>query len=326
MIKKLMKISSEVQKAIDENRPMIALESTIITHGMPYPENFQTALEVENIIRSYNVTPVTFMVDDGKICVGLTLQELENYSKRNNSECFKLSTRDLPWALQQKKWGSTTVACTIKLAHLMNIKVMVTGGLGGVHRQVSSFGFEGTNLVTPDEFSLKISDVKMTPNLSTDISADLTQLAQTPVAVVCAGIKAILDIGATLELLETLGVPVVGYGCEKFPAFYSSNSPYPVNQNFTDTESLKAFIELNSTLLPGGVVIANPVPIEQEIPYLEIMGVIQRALIDLQERGITGKQVTPYLLSRVSELTEGRSLKTNMMLIKNNAHLGAQLV
>jgi pseudouridine-5'-phosphate glycosidase len=290
-------IHPEVAQAKAEGRAVVALESTIISHGMPYPQNVATAREVEAIIRSEGAVPATIGIIKGRVKIGLTDEELESFGQNRSVE--KVSRRDFPLLIAQKMDGATTVAGTMIAAQWAGIQVFVTGGLGGVHRGVSE---------------------------SWDISADLTELAQTDVAVVCAGVKSILDIPKTLEVLETAGVPVIGYKTDEFPAFFTRSSGCPVLQRVDELSRLAAIIKTKYEMgLKGGVVVANPIPVEHEIPAIEITQTIEDALRDAQMQGIQGKAVTPFLLKNIVERTQGRSLKSNIALVKNNARVGAQL-
>jgi pseudouridine-5'-phosphate glycosidase len=296
-MKSYIEYHPEVKAALEQGAPVVALESTIISHGMPYPENVQTAREVEAIIREQGAVPATIGILNGKIKIGLTDEELESFGSR--TDVLKVSRRDLPYVLSQKKNGATTVAATMIGAKLAGISVFVTGGLGGVHRE---------------------GEVTM------DISADLTELAQTSVAVVCAGAKAILDIGRTLEYLETQGVPVVGYRTDDFPAFYTRRSGYGVDCRLDTPEEVAALLKAKWELgLAGGVVIANPVPEADALDEQEMEQNIERALSEAKRLGIKGKEVTPFLLGKMKEITQGRSLATNIALVKHNAWVGAQI-
>lgn len=289
--------SEEVAQAKAEKKPIVALESTIISHGMPYPENVQTAKAVEQIIRDRGAVPATIAIIDGKIKIGLTDDELELLGTSRDVE--KVSRRDLPYVVAMKKHGATTVAGTMICAEMSGIRVFATGGIGGVHR-----GAEQTM----------------------DISADLQELARTNVAVVCAGAKSILDLGLTLEYLETHGVPVIGYQTDVLPAFYSRTSPFRVGYRLDSVEEIAQFIETKWKLgLNGGVVIANPVPKEEELEESYITAIIEQALKEAEKQHITGKAVTPFLLDHVKTLTGGKSLKANIALVKNNAALAADL-
>jgi pseudouridine-5'-phosphate glycosidase len=292
-----LQFSPEVAAARAAGKPVVALESTIISHGMPYPQNVQTAREVEQVIRDAGAVPATIALIDGKICVGLADAQLEQLG--NAQDALKVSRRDLAYVLAEKKLGATTVAATMICAALAGIEVFVTGGIGGVHRGAET---------------------------SFDISADLQELARTNVAVVCAGVKSILDIGLTLEYLETHGVPVVSVGQPGFPAFFTRESGF--NADFQlDTPAQQArFIRTKWQLgLTGGVVVSNPVPVESAMQNDEIDGIIAQALREADAQGVKGKAVTPFLLARIKDLTGGRSLATNIALVKNNALVGARL-
>jgi len=292
-----LSFSPEVANARATGKPVVALESTIISHGMPYPQNVQTAREVEQIIRDAGAVPATIAIIGGKICIGLTEEQLEELG--NAPDAIKVSRRDLAYVLSQGKLGATTVAATMICAQLAGIKVFVTGGIGGVHRGAET---------------------------SMDISADLQELAQTNVAVVCAGVKSILDIGLTLEYLETHGVPVVSVGQSGFPAFFTRESGFNADFQLDTAAEQASFIATKWALgLNGGVVVSAPVPAEEAMPKEEIDAITLRALQEADENGVTGKKVTPFLLARIKTLTEGRSLKTNIALVKNNARVGAAL-
>lgn len=289
--------SPEVAAARAAGRPIVALESTIISHGMPYPQNVQTAREVEDIIRAGGAVPATIALLDGKIRVGLTPEELELLGR--SPEALKISRRDLPYALAARKIGATTVAATMICAELAGIRVFVTGGIGGVHRGAET---------------------------SFDISADLQELARSSVAVVCAGAKSILDIGLTLEYLETHGVPVLAIGQDNFAAFYTPDSGFKADFRIDEPAEQARFLQTKWALgLAGGVVISNPVPAEAAMPRAEIDAITEQALGEAAAQGITGKAVTPYLLARIKALTEGRSLATNIALVKHNARAGTRL-
>ena len=289
--------SDEVRAARAAGKPIVALESTIISHGMPYPQNVQTAREVEQIIRDGGAVPATIAIIDGKICVGLSDPQLEQLG--NTEGVLKVSRRDLPYVLSQKKLGATTVAATMICAELADIRVFVTGGIGGVHRGAQT---------------------------SFDISADLQELAHTSVAVVCAGAKSILDLPLTLEYLETHGVPVVSVGQAQFPAFFTRESGLNADFQLDSAAELADFIRTKWQLgLNGGVVVANPVPQADAMPKTEIDAMTEQALREAEAQGVNGKAVTPFLLERIKQLTEGRSLDTNIALVKNNAVLGAEL-
>jgi pseudouridylate synthase len=289
--------SAEVAEARANGRPIVALESTIISHGMPYPQNVQTATQVENIVRAHGAVPATIAVLDGRIRIGLSLTELERLG--TTPGVFKVSRRDLPHVLASGQPGATTVAGTMICAALAGIQVFVTGGIGGVHRGAQT---------------------------SFDISADLQELARTSVAVVCAGAKSILDLGLTLEYLETHGVPVISVGQDNFAAFYTRDSGFAADFRLDNAAEQARFLKAKWDLgLQGGVVVSNPVPTEAAMPAEEIDRITAQALEEATAQGITGKAVTPYLLARIKELTQGRSLTTNIALIRHNAAVGAQL-
>ena len=293
----LIEFAPEVTAARAAGLPIVALESTIISHGMPYPQNVQTAREVEAIIRAAGAVPATMAVLGGKIRIGLTEAELELLGQ--SPEAMKVSRRDLPYALASGKIGATTVAATMICAALAGIEVFVTGGIGGVHRGAET---------------------------SFDISADLQELTQTSVAVVCAGAKSILDIGLTLEYLETHGVPVISIGQDNFAAFYTPDSGFKADFRLDTPAEQAAFIQTKWALgLSGGVVISNPVPAAAAMPKAEIDAITTQALVEAAAQGVTGKLVTPFLLARIKALTEGRSLVTNIALVKHNAQAGALL-
>ncbi|MES2075771.1 MAG: pseudouridine-5'-phosphate glycosidase [Pseudomonadota bacterium] len=289
--------SAEVAAARAAGKPIVALESTIISHGMPYPQNVQMAREVEQIIRDGGAVPATIAIIGGKICVGLSAEQLELLGTA--PDALKVSRRDLPYALAQNKLGATTVAATMICAELAGIQVFVTGGIGGVHRGAET---------------------------SFDISADLQELAQTSVAVVCAGVKSILDIGLTLEYLETHGVPVLSVGQRGFPAFFTRESGFNADFQIDDAAEQAAFIHTKWQLgLKGGVVVSNPVPAAAAMPKEEIERITEQALAEADAGGVTGKAVTPFLLGRIKQLTDGRSLATNIALVMHNAAVGAAL-
>ena len=294
---KWMDISEEIQNSIKGNGPVVALESTIISHGMPFPQNLETALEVERIIRKEGAIPATIAVVEGRIKIGLSNLELEQFAQ--GTKTVKVSSRDLPLAISQKQDGGTTVAATMICARMAGISIFVTGGIGGVHR-----GSEKTM----------------------DISGDLMELAHTNVVVVCAGIKSILDIPRTLEYLETQGVPVIGYRTDEFPAFYTTTSGYSVQSRINTAEEIARCMKVKWELgLEGGMVIANPVLREDAMDEEVIEEAITKSLKEASENGVDGKAVTPFLLKRISQLTDGESLKTNIALVFNNALLGAKI-
>ena len=291
-------INPVIKKALLENKPIVALESTIISHGMPYPQNKETALNVEQIVRDNGAIPATIAILNGKIKVGLTKDEID-YLAKSGTKIVKASRRDLPYLLSQKIDGATTVASTMIGADLAGIKVFATGGIGGVHRGASQ---------------------------TFDISADLQELANTNVAVVCAGIKAILDLELTLEYLETFGIPLLGYKTDELPAFYTQKSGFKVNYKMDNAQDIAKLLKTKWHLnLKGGVVIANPVPKDKELDFDLMHKVIQEALIEEKKLGIKGKESTPFLLGKVKELTKGLSLNSNIELVYNNAKLAAKI-
>ena len=296
-LSKWMDISEEVRDSIKRNCPVVALESTIISHGMPFPQNLETVLEVEDILREAGSIPATIAVIEGRIKIGLSSLELEQFSQ--GIKTVKVSRRDLPFVILQKQDGGTTVAATMICAKMAGISVFVTGGIRGVHR-----GGE----------------------ITMDISGDLVELSRTNVAVVCAGTKSILDIPLTLEYLETQGVPVIGYRTDEFPAFYSTTSGYSVQSRVDSAEEIARCMKIKWELgLEGGLVIANPVLREDAMDEIVIKDAISKSLKEASEEGVEGKLVTPFLLERVNQLTDGESLKTNIALIFNNALLGARI-
>ena len=291
-------INPIIAKAIADNKPVVALESTIISHGMPYPQNKETALQVENIIRDNGAVPATIAIIDGKIKVGLTEEEID-YLAKSGTKIVKASRRDLPYLLSQKKDGATTVASTMIGANLAGIKVFATGGIGGVHRGASE---------------------------TFDISADLQELANTNVAVVCAGIKSTLDLELTLEHLETFGIPLLGYKTEELPAFYTQKSGFKVNFKMDSSQDIANLLNTKWNLnLKGGVIIANPIPKDKELDFDVMQEAIRKALIEEKKLGIKGKESTPFLLGKVKELTKNLSLDSNIELVYNNAKLAAQI-
>lgn len=297
MLKQYLEIKPEVEEALKAGKPVVALESTIISHGMPYPKNVETALAVEKIIRDNGAIPATIAILGGKLKVGLTEDEVEYLGKAKN--VVKTSRRDIPFIVSKKLDGATTVASTMILAALAGIKIFATGGIGGVHRGAQE---------------------------TFDISADLQELAHTNVAVVCAGAKSILDIGLTLEYLETNGVPVVGFQTDELPAFYTRKSGYGVDYRVDSelelAEALKAKWDLG---LEGGLVVANPIPEAFEMNYDVITNAIDTAVSEAEKQGVKGKESTPFLLAKVKELTGGDSLDSNIQLVFNNAKVAAKL-
>jgi Uncharacterized enzyme involved in pigment biosynthesis len=296
-MEKYLDMNSEVRAAMEAGQPVVALESTIIAHGMPYPKNVETALAVNDTIRSYGAVPATIGIINGRMKVGLTEEEIEYLAKAKN--VLKVSRRDLPYVLSNKLDGATTVAGTMIVAHMAGIRVFVTGGIGGVHRGAGE---------------------------SFDISADLEELKITDVAVVCAGVKSILDIGATLEYLETAGVPVITVGSDEFPAFYSRRSGFKSDCRIDSPQEIADLISLKYGLgLKGGVLIGCPIPEKDEIPFDKMERVIEEALQKSQAMNITGKRITPFLLDEVKTLTSGTSLEANIKLVLNNAAVGAKI-
>ena len=292
-----MLVGDEIEDARARGRPLVAFETTVVTHGMPYPQNLETARSVERIVRESGAVPATIGVLDGNIHIGLDDAQLERLATAKNVR--KLSRADLPYALAAGTDGSTTVAATMICAHLAGIEVFVTGGIGGVHR-----GAEKTF----------------------DVSADLEELARTAVTVVCAGAKAILDLAKTLEALETRGVPVICYGTDEFPAFWSRSSGLPAPLRLDSSAEIARFIAIKRDLgLAGGTVVANPIPQSKEIPANDLRPYIEAVIEEARARDIAGKEVTPYMLERLAALTGGRSLAANVALIENNARLGAQI-
>ena len=291
-----LELSPAVKAALMSGEPVVALESTIISHGMPYPQNVETALRVEDTIREAGAVPATIAIIGGRLKAGLTREEIE-YLGQKGTAVTKASRRDLPVLVARGADGATTVATTMIIAHMAAIPVFATGGIGGVHR-----GAETTM----------------------DISADLEELGRTPVLVVCAGAKAILDLGLTLEYLETKGVPVIGYGTEEFPAFYTRTSGLKVDYRLdTPEEIAAAFCAQQEMGLGGGMLVTNPIPEEYSMDPARIKASIDQAVSDSKQLGIHGKELTPYLLARVKELTGGDSLEANIQLVLNNARLAA---
>ena len=290
-------INEEVAAALAAGKPVVALESTIISHGMPYPQNVETALNVERIVRENGAVPATIAIIGGRLKAGLTAQQIEYFGKKGTA-IHKASRRDLAVLCARGEDGATTVTTTMIIAHMAGIKIFATGGIGGVHR-----GAETTM----------------------DISADLEELGQTPVMVVCAGAKSILDLGLTLEYLETKGVPVIGYGTEELPAFYTRSSGFKVDYRIDTPEELAAvFKAQNDLALGGGMLVTNPIPEEFSMSADTINAAIDQAIAECNEKGIHGKETTPFLLARVAELTGGDSLASNIQLVYNNARLAAK--
>lgn len=292
-----LELHPEVQQALNGGKAVVALESTIISHGMPYPKNVATAIEVENAVRSQGAVPATIAIFNGKCHVGLTNDQLEYFGRAK--DVWKVSLRDMPYVISKNLYGATTVAATMRIADMARIRVFVTGGIGGVHRDASS---------------------------TMDISADLTEMAQTSVAVVSAGVKSILDIGLTLEYLETKGIPVITYGQDEFPSFYSCKSGFISPLRLDTVGEIGSMINTKWKLgLNGAVLIANPVPADQEIAADEMEVYIQKALNVAKEKKISGKGVTPFLLKYIADHTHGESLEANIALIKHNAKVGAEI-
>lgn len=294
----MLDIATEVSAALDANKPVVALESTIISHGMPYPRNVETAMAVEAALRDGGAIPATIAVLDGKLKVGLSPDEIQSLGQLGLN-AIKCSRRDLPFVVARRMNGATTVAATMIIAAMAGIRVFATGGIGGVHRGVEE---------------------------TMDVSADLEELANTNVAVVCAGVKSILDIGRTLEYLETKGVPVIGYQTDNLPAFYSRDSGFPVDYRVDTAEEIAAAIKAKWAMkLNGGLLIGVPLPEEYAMPKEEIDSVIVDAIAEMQQQGISGKETTPYLLGSIAERTGGKSLDTNIQLILNNARVAAEI-
>ncbi len=295
----LLSVSEEVADALADHRPVVALESTIISHGMPYPQNVETAQLVESTVREHGAVPATIAIMDGRLCAGLNAEQINRLGKAGHA-ALKVSRRDIPFALADSATlGATTVAATMIVAGMAGIRVFATGGIGGVHRGAET---------------------------SFDVSADLQELANTDVAVVCAGAKSILDIGLTQEYLETHGVPVIGYQSECWPAFYTAKSEFSVDYNLQTTQAVASALRYKWQLgLQGGALVCVPVPAQYEQDAQEIEQVIVTALADMQAKGITGKDTTPFLLARIAEMTDGESLDTNIKLVLNNAAVAAQI-
>jgi pseudouridylate synthase len=295
-ISQFLDLTPEVQQALRDNKPVVALESTIISHGMPYPQNVATALQVEAEVRAHGAVPATIAIINGRLKAGLSAQEIEALGQRGR-DAIKVSRRDIPFVIAAKQMGATTVASTMIVAAMAGIKIFATGGIGGVYRNAQQ---------------------------SFDISADLQELAQTPVAVVCAGAKSILDLRLTLEYLETHGVPVVGYQTDTLPAFFTRESEFPVDYRLdTPLDIARVLYAKWAMGLKGGMVVANPIPDSFAMPRALIDGAIEQALGEATAQGIGGKESTPFLLARVCELTGGDSLAANIQLVLNNARLAA---
>lgn len=291
-------IHPAVAEALDQDRPVVALESTIISHGMPYPRNVETAMQVEEKVRAEGATPASIAILKGRLKVGLEQAELE-YLGRTGTAVTKTSRRDIPFIVSQQQDGATTVAATILIAAMAGIRVMATGGIGGVHRGVEE---------------------------TMDVSADLDELARHTMAVVCAGIKSVLDVGRTLEHLETVGVPVVGFQTNSVPAFYARDSEFAVDYRLDDASEVAAALRSKVSLgLDGAILVTNPVPEEHALEASAINRLIDEAITAMNAAGVTGKETTPYLLARVAELSAGKSLDANIALVINNARVAAQI-
>ena len=293
---KFLSINKDVEKALKEGTPIVALESTIISHGMPYPENVKTALEAEKIIRDNGCVPATIAIIKGQLKVGLTTEEID-YLGKEGLKVNKTSTRDIPYIVSQKLDGATTVSATSYIASLAGIKIFATGGIGGVHRGATQ---------------------------TFDISADLDELSKTKMAVVCAGAKSILDLGLTLEYLETKAVDVIGYKTDLLPAFYTSKSDFKVNHRLDTPEEIANLINAKWEIgMPGGVLVTNPIPVEYEMDKEIIDKAISEAIVEMDKLGITGNKTTPYLLAKIKEITGGDSLDSNIKLVYNNCLLAS---
>ncbi len=297
-MKHYLNIHPEVRTALEQGKPVIALESTIISHGMPYPQNVETAIEVEQIIRDNNAVPATIAVLNGRLTVGMSHEEIDYLGKAGQA-VIKTSRRDIPFIVSKQADGATTVASTMIIAAMAGIKVFATGGIGGVHRGATQ---------------------------TFDISADLQELANTNVAVVCSGAKSILDLGLTLEYLETRGVPVIGFRTDKLPAFYASESSFGVDYRLEKAVEVAYAMKVKWDMgLKGGIVVANPIPAEHALKKSLIDNAIARAVAEMEEKGIGGKASTPFLLAKVAEITEGKSLEANIELLFSNAKLAAEI-
>ena len=297
MLNRYLDISAEVKEALEQGKPVVALESTIISHGMPYPQNVETAMNVEKLIRENGAVPATIAIIKGRLKAGLTPQEID-YLGKTGAAVTKASRRDLPILVAEGRDGATTVTTTMIIAHMAGIQVFATGGIGGVHRGAQQ---------------------------TFDISADLEELAHTPVMVVCAGAKSILDLGLTLEYLETHGVPVIGYGTKELPAFYTRKSGFGVDYELDTPEELAAAFHAERELgMKNGMLVTNPIPEKYSMDHKVIDKAIEQALAEAKAQGIHGKETTPFLLAKVKDLTGGDSLESNIQLVYNNAVLGAK--
>ncbi len=291
-------IAPDVAKALGSGKAVVALESTIISHGMPYPKNVETAMELEAVVRDGGAVPATIAILSGCLKVGLSSDEIQHLGQRG-TEVVKCSRRDLPFIVAREQDGATTVAATMIIAAMAGIRVFATGGIGGVHRGAQE---------------------------TMDISADLDELARTNVAVVCAGIKSVLDIGRTLEYLETKGVPVIGYETDTLPAFYTRESGFPVDYRVDSAADVATAMKIKWAMgLHGGLVIASPIPEEHALDSDEINSIIDEAISEMRSQGITGKDTTPFLLARIAERSGGKSLEANIELVKNNARIAAEI-
>ncbi len=293
----LVTIHPEIKKALEDNKPVVALESTIISHGMPWPRNVETAMSVEDAVRKEGAVPATIAIRNGKCMVGLSREDIDFFGKEKN--VWKVSLRDMPYVIAKKLPGATTVAATMRIASLAGIKIFATGGIGGVHREAET---------------------------TMDISADLTEMTHTNVAVISAGVKSILDIGLTLEYMETMGIPVVTFGQDEFPSFYSGKSGYLSPLRLNTADEIAAMLAVKWRLgLNGSVLIANPLPPEQEVAPELIEVYIQQALKEAKNQKISGKEITPFLLKFIADHSRGESLEANIALIHHNAALAASI-
>ncbi len=293
----LLKVHPEVADALAEGRPVVALESTVITHGLPWPKNIETAQGMEDAVREGGAVPATIALINGKICIGLSADDLEFLAQRPEGEVRKCSRRDMPMVMSAKGHGSTTVAATMILAELAGIQFFATGGIGGVHR-----------------------------NSTFDVSADLMELGKTPTTVICSGAKAILDIPNTLEVLETQGVPILGYKCDHLPLFYSPQSDYKIDERVDSADQVAEIVYYRHQLgLKNGTLVAVPVPADKGIPAADIQDTIETALSEADAKGIHGAKITPWLLSRIAELSNNKSMSANIALLKNNGSVAGQI-
>jgi pseudouridine-5'-phosphate glycosidase len=297
MNNEFLNIHPEIQEALNNKKPIVALESTIISHGMPWPKNVETAKSVEDVVRQEGAIPATIAIKDGKCLIGLSKENLEYFGQEK--DVWKVSLRDMPYVISNRLPGATTVAATMRIASMAGIKIFATGGIGGVHREAEN---------------------------TMDISADLTEMSNTDVAIVSAGVKSILDIGLTLEYLETMGIPVITFGQDEFPSFYSAKSGFKSPLRIDETKQIASLLKVKWDLgLKGSVLIANPVPKEYEVDSSLIESHIKNALEDAAKNKIKGKDVTPFILKTIAEKSNGESLEANIALIKNNAKLAAKI-